>query len=617
MDVNAILEHIRHKLPAQGPIKDFIHHNTLHAFQHLPFHEALQEAGEFYGAKSYMPEEFYSTTKTSPLAPLQNLERGINQSIQPILIRLTSGFLDQGIALSPFPESNYNFFEALGHLANNSIIPIAYFVNKKRTREYFQKSPEQVCEEILKNLVKEEAHFESYITETLMAQRGWSGMINSIEKNPGSLLVPRAIKLIDFLALKLILEWEFILFSGVKFVPAQKNISLNPSLKNLHEEFENKYYHEVLSKFKETPETKQEKPHIQAVFCIDDRECSFRRHLEQADSQIETFATAGFFGIDFFFQSLNDTSPKKLCPAPVQPKHLIFEKPHPLHQTEFENQKKQRQQTALWLQRYNHASSSLFLGFIAANTLGHLSFLRLIASFLNPSSVFKSLSSHKIKVRTELTLHRKDELTNQETRLYHGFNYDEMASRVFSVLKNMGLTHDLAPLIAIIAHGSSSLNNPHFAAYDCGACSGNPGAPNARAFASMANLKPVRERVEKLGLSIRESTQFIGGFHDTCTDAFDFFDIESLSTKHLIIFSNFSKTLEIAKRNNAQERCRKFAVVKPNISPRQALSEVQHRATVLFEPRPELGHAGNALCIVGRRSLTKHLSFDRRAFKFL
>ena len=87
-----------------------------------------------------------------------------------------------------------------------------------------------------------------------------------------------------------------------------------------------------------------------------------------------------------------------------------------------------------------------------------------------------------------------------------------------------------------------------------------------------------------------------------------------MSTKHLIIFSNFSKTLEIAKRSNAQERCRKFAVVKSNISPRQALSEVQHRATVLFEPRPELGHAGNSLCIVGRRTLTKHLSFDRRAF---
>ena len=34
----------------------------------------------------------------------------------------------------------------------------------------------------------------------------------------------------------------------------------------------------------------------------------------------------------------------------------------------------------------------------------------------------------------------------------------------------------------------------------------------------------------------------------------------------------------------------------------------------MFEPRPELNHATNCLCIVGRRSLTKNLFLDRRAF---
>ncbi|MGH8553451.1 MAG: putative inorganic carbon transporter subunit DabA [Methylococcales bacterium] len=46
----------------------------------------------------------------------------------------------------------------------------------------------------------------------------------------------------------------------------------------------------------------------------------------------------------------------------------------------------------------------------------------------------------------------------------------------------------------------------------------------------------------------------------------------------------------------------------------RAHEHVLERAASIFEPRPEYNHSNNLYCVVGRRTLTRELFMDRRAF---
>jgi uncharacterized protein YbcC (UPF0753/DUF2309 family) len=94
----------------------------------------------------------------------------------------------------------------------------------------------------------------------------------------------------------------------------------------------------------------------------------------------------------------------------------------------------------------------------------------------------------------------------------------------------------------------------------------------------------------------------------------EFFDTELLPETHHEDFNQVKKTIDVARQQNALERCRRFPVAANKRTSRSALRHVQERSEHIGEPRPEYGHCTNAVAIVGRREVTRGLFLDRRAF---
>jgi uncharacterized protein YbcC (UPF0753/DUF2309 family) len=130
----------------------------------------------------------------------------------------------------------------------------------------------------------------------------------------------------------------------------------------------------------------------------------------------------------------------------------------------------------------------------------------------------------------------------------------------------------------------------------------------------MANHIEVRKRLKANGIYIPDTTQFIGSLHDTAADQIEYYLESDLPASHLTAHKQHQITFDQALNKNARERSRRFKSIGSSGTLNRIRKAIKDRSVSLFEPRPELGHGTNSLCIVGPRSLTKNLFLDRRAF---
>src|SRR5262249_52960851 len=94
----------------------------------------------------------------------------------------------------------------------------------------------------------------------------------------------------------------------------------------LHQAFERAIRHRLYDALmSHTPSARLGRPAFQALFCLDEREESFRRHLEEVEPACETFSTAGFFNVAMYHQGVSDAHPRPLCPVAIRPDHYVAE----------------------------------------------------------------------------------------------------------------------------------------------------------------------------------------------------------------------------------------------------------------------------------------------------
>lgn len=581
-----------------------------------------------------------------------------------LLVRFLAAYVDQGVAYWPMPERDGLWSTFRRVYREGELPPWARALS--RELEGARTAEEQVLWEIERAEIAR-ADVEAWIHESLQALAGWAGMVRQLETRPD--LAPSEvppIALLDFLAIRLLLDRLAAIDTGRRagrmvesldalervldaepvdepdsrglaleiFVAAQRS-ALGPKELSralvarafakevaafdsvarrtayhlaYEHEFRVRTLDSVVSRGAHRV-TDPMRPIAQMVLCIDEREESFRRHIEEVEPRITTFGYAGNFDVMMSYEGHGAPHPVPLCPPVVTPRHRVREVPRG-------DARSARAANKLARQRHVASRTLVRGGFVAVTGVASSVPLVLRTLFPGWAEQLASMPSRLLArpVDTELALTRADDTGPGEDGLFDGYTRAEQASIVRNVLGSIGLVADFAELVVITGHGSSSVNNPHAAAYNCGACAGGRGGPNGRAFAQMANDPEVRRRLAESGLRIPETTAFIGAYHDTATDAVEVYDVDRLSEHHRSRLRELLSTVRRASALDAHERCRRFPDAPLDMTPARALRHAEARTVDLAQPRPEYCHATNAIAVVGRRSLTRGLFLDRRAF---
>jgi len=233
-------------------------------------------------------------------------------------------------------------------------------------------------------------------------------------------------------------------------------------------------------------------PLLQVYTCIDERKCSFRRHLEEAGTTnsnggVQTFGVAGFFDFPIRFRGACACGEETLAPegsltsdTSTWESTILKEEAHPDDSALFESSSRKKSLLARLELALEKAS---FTSFNAESLLAVALHSPVIFMQLVFTCFFPTAKRH-LGAAVGAGL-----LGNVRTVITSPYSTLEAATKLARTFNNIGCTapDDFARIVMITRHSSRTVNNPFDAAHNCGACGGREGGPNARLMAHHAN----------------------------------------------------------------------------------------------------------------------------------
>ncbi len=353
----------------------------------------------------------------------------------------------------------------------------------------------------------------------------------------------------------------------------------------------------------------EERPAVQAAFCIDVRSEVYRRALETVSDQIETLGFAGFFGFPIEYVPIGNTKGGAQCPVLLKPSVVVCESvggaDHEQQTDILKVRLVRRRAGKAWKAFKQSAVSSFtyvetmglaFAGKIAGDSVG---WTRPV-----PDPNREGLDA---AVADRLGPRLEEDIVDGRAT---GFASELRVDMAEAVLRAMSMTRNFARLILLTGHGSLSVNNPHASALDCGACGGHTGEANARVAAAILNDPSVRTGLAARGIVIPDDAWFLGCLHDTTTDSVRIFNADATPTSHAADLRRVRTWLEQASSRAREERSALLGLRQRN----DVHKQIMLRSRDWSQVRPEWGLAGNAAFIAAPRARTAGVNLGGRAF---